>query len=142
MEQEDFREEMEELLKPSDRPKRAPLDWEAIGTWFWGLVFIAVGVYVFWLGPDVLWYAVEYKVSPDKVYIAPKPTDCDFLHAPMGLKDCHYERIVAAQLHEGSGNADIRFRRADEKDWHVLPGETDRNAQYDSVYVSWIKKSD
>jgi hypothetical protein len=23
-----------------------------------------------------------------------RPTDCDFFHAPMGHKDCHYEREV------------------------------------------------
>jgi hypothetical protein len=86
---------------------------------------IAVIAYWFWneptalwysiKDPTVLWYAAEYEVSPDKVHIVPKPTDCDFWHAPVGFKDCHYEKRVT----------------------QVGP-----NAPYDPVWVSWVKKSD
>lgn len=61
--------------------------------WGW-LVLIGIAAYIYWWGIDVVWYSAEYGVSTDKVHIDPKPTDCDFWHAPVGFKGCHYEREV------------------------------------------------
>jgi hypothetical protein len=94
--------------------------------WFWGLVFADVtAYYLFWVGPNVVWYAFEYGVPTDKVNIAPQPTDCDFWHAPVGFKDCHYERWVKAVCDP------------------ICPAvESNPNVKYSSVFVSWIKKPD
>jgi hypothetical protein len=62
-----------------------------------GLVLIWLAV-VIWV-PDLwnsklrisLWYSVGYE----QVTIQKEPTDCNFFHAPMGNKDCHYDRQVS-----------------------------------------------
>ena len=51
------------------------------------------------LGLGDLWhsklrYAWWYNVSSDQVTTEKKPTDCDFLRAPLGDKGCHYDREV------------------------------------------------
>jgi hypothetical protein len=38
-----------------------------------------------------LWYSVPY----DQVTVQKKPTDCNFLHAPLGEKDCRYDSQVS-----------------------------------------------
>jgi len=63
--------------------------------WFWGFVFVAMAVCFYWLDPSV--YSIKYAVSADKIYVDPKPTDCDFWHAPVGKKGCHYQRVVIAR---------------------------------------------
>jgi hypothetical protein len=45
---------------------------------------------------DWLWYAAEYTVMPNRVEVAARPRDCDFMHSPLGNKDCHYKPVVAA----------------------------------------------
>jgi hypothetical protein len=57
----------------------------------WGLSCFSSSVDNFYYS---LWYAVEYGVSPSKVTLHDKPTDCDFLHEPMGTKNCHFEKFV------------------------------------------------
>jgi hypothetical protein len=94
--------------------------------WFWGFVFVAVAACFYWLGPSV--YSIKYAVSADKIYVDPKPTDCDFWHAPVGKKGCHYQRVVIAR--------DAKEIRA------IRPGESDPNQRFDSVFISWVKKSD
>jgi hypothetical protein len=37
-----------------------------------------------------MWYGVDY----DQVTIEKKPADCNFFHAPLGDKDCHYDPQV------------------------------------------------
>ena len=39
-------------------------------------------------------YSWWYNVGYDQVVIQKKTTDCNFFHAPMGDKDCHYDRQV------------------------------------------------
>jgi hypothetical protein len=94
--------------------------------WFWGFVFVAMAVCFYWLGPSV--YSIKYAVSADKIYVDPKPTDCDFWHAPVGKKGCHYQKVVIAR--------DAKQVRA------IRPGESDPNQRFDSVLISWVKKSD
>jgi hypothetical protein len=107
--------------QPTDVPKRDA--GATFGKWFWGLLLAAVAVYALWFGPWVAWYSFTYRVPTDKVYIDPEPTDCDFLHAPMGFKGCHYEKQVSAQAAEGTSRADGKVH-------------------YDSVFVWWFKKTD
>jgi hypothetical protein len=93
--------------------------------------FVAGAAYVFWVGPSVLWYAVEYKVSPKKIQIDSKPADCDFWHAPVGFKGCHYERSVVA----------LRCDKPDDEGFAICRAD-DRNVNHDHVSVKWFKKSD
>ncbi len=80
-------------------------------------------VNLFWVGPNAMWYSFEYWVPTDKVFVDPEPKDCDFLHAPIGFKECHYGKYVTVHVADGrSANAP--------------------RAKYDYVQISWIKKKD
>jgi hypothetical protein len=37
---------------------------------------------------------VRYAVDYDRVHFKPKPHDCAFLSAPLGSKNCHWDKIV------------------------------------------------
>jgi hypothetical protein len=90
---------------------------------FWGIAIVACFCS---FGPSV--YSIKYAVSADKIYVDPKPTDCDFWHLPVGTKGCHYQRVVIAR-----DSKEVRELR---------PGESDPNQRFDSVVISWVKKSD
>jgi hypothetical protein len=104
----------------------------------WAL-FSGLAALVWWWWGDTLWYAVEYWVVPTEVNITHRPTDCDFWRAPIGEKPCHYEREVYGHL-RGGATYDAQLRRV-----ILKTGEESRlvaHSEFDSVTVSWIKKSD
>jgi hypothetical protein len=45
-------------------------------------------------GPVKGYYALKNDIEPDRVTIVPEPHDCDFFKAPIGDKECHYDRVV------------------------------------------------
>ena len=72
-----------------------------IGDTFWGLVVLAaLGFFVWIVLPDSwtdkIKYSVEYSVDASQVHRSDRPTDCDFMRAPLGNKDCHYKKTVTA----------------------------------------------
>jgi hypothetical protein len=97
-----------------------------IKAWIRCSIFVAMAACFCWVWPSV--YSIKYPVSADRIYVDPKPTDCDFWHAPVGKKGCHYQTAVigryAKQIRE------------------IRPGESDRNERFDSVLISWVKKAD
>jgi hypothetical protein len=93
--------------------------------WIRALVFVAILACIYWVGPGV--YSIKYAVSADRIYVDPKPTDCDFWHVPLGRKRCHYQRVVIAR--------DAKEIR------EIRPGGNDPNERFDSVLISWVKKS-
>ena len=97
-----------------------------IKSWIRCSIFLAIVACIYWVGPSV--YSIKYAVSADKIYLDPKPKDCDFWRVPLGTKGCHYQRVVIAQHAKG-----IR---------EIRPGEGDPNEQFDSVLILWVKKSD
>jgi hypothetical protein len=103
------------------------------------LCLIGIGVAIWWWGFDTLWYTVEYWVPPSAVNIAPRPTDCDFWRAPVGTKACHYERKVYGQL-IGGGLYDADLGLVSNSITGVQ-NKLDPHADFDSVWVSWTKKT-
>jgi hypothetical protein len=99
---------------------------ETIRGWFWGFVFVAMAACFCWLGPSV--YSIKYAVSAEKIYLDPRPTDCDFWHAPVGKKGCHYQRVAIARYAK-----EIR---------EIRPAAGEPNERFESVTMSWVKKSD
>jgi hypothetical protein len=75
----------------------------AIRGWFWGFVSVAITACSYWLGPAV--YSIKYAVSADKIHVDPKPADCNFWHAPVGKKGCHYQRVVIARYDSSNSKA-------------------------------------
>ena len=43
------------------------------------------------------WYAVINGTDSDHVFLENKPHDCDFLKAPLGDNNCHYDRRVSTE---------------------------------------------
>ena len=109
-----------------------------------GVLFVCVVACVYWVGPTA-WYSLKYHVPHENVYINSKPTDCDWWHPPIGLKRCHYERLVVmvSQWAEGNKGRPNCDSKPDEKGWTTCPAdERDRDVKHDSVFVTWSKKSD
>jgi hypothetical protein len=109
-----------------------------------GGVFFVVVACVYWVGPTA-WYSLKYHVRPENVYIDPKPTDCELWRAPIGLKGCHYERLVVMVSHwlEGNKAGPNCDSKPDGKGRTICPAdERDRNVKHNSVFVTWSKKPD
>ena len=125
------------FLRSQSRPKSDCFDpkilnraeGDNVGTirrWICASAFVAITACFYWVGPSV--YSIKYAVSADKIYLDPKPPDCDFWHAPVGNKGCHYQNVVIVR-----DAKDVR---------EIRRGEGDPNRRFDSVLISWVKKSD
>ena len=81
-------------------------------------------------------YSVQYHVPISSVTKLEKPSDCDFLTAPIGNKGCHYEPEVAT-VRTGHNAAGERFVSYDDgKTW--TPNDS-IPAIKAGVFVSWNK---
>lgn len=76
-----------------------------VGLFLWYLVSPTT-----WL---TTWYASEYNVDSSHVFVEAKPHDCDFQRAPLGNKECHFERSVTT--------------------------DKDNNGKVTNVYMNWEK---
>ncbi len=111
-----------------------------------------LGIVLVWFalaGFSDLWnsklrFSMFYSVDYDQVTIQKKPTDCDFFHAPIGDKDCHYEKVVGT-VRVRSDNSDlarysVNYVSFDEgKTWTVDDAHPPTKPQ---VVVSWEKMED
>jgi len=71
------------------------------GKTFTGLIFLGlIAAFVWWLAPDKYAYAFEYQTNSDNVIVENKPKNCDWGHAPIGDKGCHYKKVVTPQKNE------------------------------------------
>jgi hypothetical protein len=100
-----------------------------------------------------VFYGLQYSVPTEAVEWKPKPSDCDFLHAPIGGKGCHYEKTVRAFNAAGQpigGDDAITFGRDDKtgkqivsfdggKTWDWLPAEANPDVKVTRVVVGWKK---
>jgi hypothetical protein len=126
------------------------------GNWIGFLVIAAIAAYVYWAGGvKTVWYAMVYKVSIANVHVDPQPGDCDFMHAPLGEKGCHYESLVSAYIGNGQmvGGDDAPKYAHDAKTgspiiswdngktWEVFGGDIP-NQKVESVTVVWHKVTD
>jgi hypothetical protein len=91
----------------------------------WDLRWVGLVIFV-WLalaGFADMWnsklrYSWWYNVSYDQVTIQKESTECNFFHAPMGGKDCHYDREVSTI--RVKTEASVNFVSFDEgKTWTV-----------------------
>lgn len=68
-------------------------------------VLAFVAGFIWWLLPDSwtdpIKYSTMYSVNTEKVNLTPKPKDCEFMHAPIGNKECHYKKVVWVYNKEG-----------------------------------------
>lgn len=135
-------------------------------SWIWlTLVGAGVSACVLYYGfslyatnENPAWLAQVYKVSTDQIRINAKPKDCDFMHAPLGDKGCHYEAVVKALDKEGwlvgGDGAPIYSHDAktgkpiesndNGKTWERIDEILDDvpDPKVTSVVVSWVKVAD
>lgn len=97
--------------------EKAKLDQETkdkltVSDWMYGLfgfvLIFGLPSYCLWgIAPD--WakysavYAVKYHANFSDVHVEKQPNDCDWMHAPIGDKDCHYSQH-AYPLRNDSGH--------------------------------------
>jgi hypothetical protein len=66
--------------------------------WEWIFVICFIFVMDSWSGSkldrftDRCWYSVRYEADWTNVHIWRRPSDCDFIHAPLGSKQCSYKK--------------------------------------------------
>ena len=58
--------------------------WIAVGAWFL--------LPESWINP--VWYAAKYGVDLNQVHTSDKPSNCEWSRSPLGIKGCHYDRVV------------------------------------------------
>lgn len=124
-------------------------------TWIAIFVIVAVGYASSGSGwSNSLWYSFQYGVNYSDVQTDTKPSDCDFLQSPLGLKGCSYKARVQvynadglyaggekAPLYRsdpGTGKPIVSFDRG--KTWEWWDGATIPNLKPKSVKVYWVKE--
>jgi hypothetical protein len=78
------------------------------------VVGILLLVTILQYGPAKGYYALQNDVEPDRVTIMPEPHDCDFSKAPIGDKECHYERVVTKLRDKQGDYVVVDWRRVSE----------------------------
>jgi len=137
--------------------------WRSWGDWiFWALMgWFLVPPLFSGMWHSKFRYTVQYGVRYDQISIEKEPHDCDFFHAPIGGKGCHYEIAVTASLVKSNqwGGQDISYddgktwmRKAkngngdpivsfdDGKTWTVSSDTSGKSTPVVSVY--WVKETD
>lgn len=78
----------------------------------------------------------KYSLQVEHVQVAKKPNDCKFETAPLGQKNCHYEKRVVLLNHAGEiiGGDEVTANGK-----HVVTKPTGKVVD---VYVNWVKIND
>ena len=100
---------------------------------FWAM--IAAFIWFTWLGDSELRYNVQY----DEVTYIDKPHDCDFLTAPLGIKNCSYEKNALLMLFSISIKGEPIVSYDDGENWYRNEGGPTNGK---GVRVYWVKTED
>ena len=129
-------------------------DWSGCGC----LVGLGIVAFFIWMilpgsWTDPLKYGVIYNVDSSKVQYTDKPKDCDFIHAPLGDKSCHYKKVVYGYNSNGDLVAgdeapiysnDVQTGRPtvsydNRKTWQFLPEGQKMDTRVVRVEIDWSK---
>jgi hypothetical protein len=116
------------------------------GWWFWALVVLAS----FWWGNiwNSQWrFSIFYQVPLQNAVVQKEPPSCDFWTAPMGRKNCPYDKVVHKVQMAMSKNGNMPVMSPDEGDtWEPFtpePGvQVPQYRKVVSVWVGWNKVAD
>ena len=109
-------------------------------------IVVLVICYFLYVGSSAAWrsktrYALQYGVPDKDVHYNRRPHDCDFLAAPVGDKNCHYDSNV--QYHSvlvrdnGLGYSVVSYD--DGKTWQPNDGSAIAERY---VMISWTRIDD
>ena len=114
------------------------MDDDDVGCLFWALVIIAPIVWFGGLDDSEIRYEYQYEV--DKVVIDDKPRDCDFLTAPLGKKNCSYQKELLFARFSKDKQAGRPIIPYDEgKTWTLNTGGPTSG---EGVHVYWVRTGD
>lgn len=119
-----------------------------IGLSLFGWVYYAGGI-------NNAWYSLQYSVWPEKVDVPAKPSDCDFIRAPLGDKGCTYQAHVITYNAAGNwvgGDDAPKYGRDSKtgkpiishdngKTWDWWPAADIPDPKITNVVVTWVKKT-
>ena len=101
---------------------------------FWMCVF-AVFAWFAWVGDSKLRYEIQYN----DVSFTDKPHDCEFMTAPLGRKNCKYEKEVSVTLFAIGVSGDPIISTDEGENWYKNKGGPTHG---DRVFISWVKHYD
>jgi hypothetical protein len=120
--------------------------------WFLVLFFVWLALPARWT--DRLLYSMVYHINSDQIHRSDRPTDCDFMRAPLGGKGCRYTKLVTAYNTAGDAvggdNAPKYSTNAynntlvsyDEgKTWQLL-GAARPDSTVTRVEIYWVKETE
>ena len=88
----------------TDKPEQEAKEKLTLSEWMSGLLAVALILFGYVQIFGLLWslmpdgakysavYAVEYDVNYSDVHVEMRPRNCDWIHAPIGDKACHYSQ--------------------------------------------------
>jgi hypothetical protein len=108
---------------------------------FVSLIFLVSITYYVINDWDRISYSFSYSTTVDDVHINERPISCDWGYSPLGIKGCHYEKLITTIAWERDKNGKALISRDEGKTW--VEGLPDGNTKIPSksVYVEWYKKS-
>jgi hypothetical protein len=117
------------------------IDWpsleRAVVTSLLGFAFLAIGVVLLylWLTPTSFLLNREYGLQSSHVLAEKVPTDCDFMSAPLGKKNCHYEQQVTLLDSQGDViGGEVVIPNGGHIETSLMPGRV-----VTDVSIKWVK---
>jgi hypothetical protein len=128
-----------------------------------GLIGVSIFALIVWFVLPTSWtdpflYSTEYTITTEQVHWNTKPADCDWGHAPLGDKGCHFKKTVTAFNAAGevvggddaptygndtkTGKPIISYDKG--KTWAWLPEDAPKipDLKVKSVEIGWNKVED
>jgi hypothetical protein len=116
---------------------------------FQGLMVGLFGIFLFVSLLGAVWhskwrYELQYDVLSTQIQNAKEPHDCDFLAAPLGDKNCHYE-VSVSTIRWATSPTGLPIASVDDgKTWNTFVPDAGvtvpSKSTVEHVYISWEKK--
>jgi hypothetical protein len=109
----------------------------AVVTGLLGFAFLAVSVVLLylWLTPTSFLLKRQYGLQSSHVLTEKVPTDCDFMSAPLGRKNCHYEQQITLLGSQGDAiGGDVVMPNGGHIETSLIPSRV-----VTDVSIKWVK---
>lgn len=80
--------------------------------WLGGFAWLIWAVFVPDSWRDNFNYSNDFHLNSEHIHSLHKPTDCNWGHAPLGDKACHYEKHVELLTSSGESMSEEEFKKA------------------------------